>query len=143
MSPKVNNAAAASDNLIRIGGGNVTYVKLSELKPGVSFEGIYTEKTAPDTYGKLGYRIAGDTETYHLNGTGQLDKLMSQISVGAHVRIVYNGTIVMKKGKFKGKEAHQFELFAAPSALQKVSAPAAAAASSDDNDESEESGADW
>lgn len=45
-----------------------------------------------------------------LNSSGQLNKAMDKASVGEVVQIIYNGTSVIEKGKFKGKESHLMDV---------------------------------
>lgn len=45
-----------------------------------------------------------------LNTSGMLDKSLSNVSSGDMIQITYNGSAVMEKGKFAGKEAHGFDV---------------------------------
>lgn len=45
-----------------------------------------------------------------LNTAGQFDKGMEQVEVGSVCQVVYNGTVEMKGGEFKGDPAHTMEV---------------------------------
>lgn len=45
-----------------------------------------------------------------LNSAGQLDKAFEDLPEGSLVQITYNGTSVIEKGKYKGKDAHLIEV---------------------------------
>lgn len=45
-----------------------------------------------------------------LNSAGQLDKAMEKVEEGDMIQVTYQGTSVIEKGKFKGKDAHLVEV---------------------------------
>ena len=49
-------------------------------------------------------------KTIGLNSAGGLDKAMDNVEIGQFVEITYQGTSVLEKGKFAGKEAHNIEV---------------------------------
>ncbi len=57
---------------------------------------------------KLAKEMAG--KTLVLNHSGMLNKSLDQLSEGDVVQIIYQGKGKMEKGKYKGKEAHTFEV---------------------------------
>lgn len=48
-----------------------------------------------------------------LNSNGSLNYKMQSVEEGTKIKVLYDGTDVMQKGKFKGKEFHVVRLFAA------------------------------
>ena len=88
------------------------------LKPGVDFE-AEDEVFAKARYlgeeeGQFGvyqtFQNLDTKECFNLGG-GHLNWLCSQIEVGDEVRLVYLGEEKLTKGKFKGKNSHQYELW--------------------------------
>jgi hypothetical protein len=49
-------------------------------------------------------------DTVVVNGAGNLNYLMKEVSPGSLCQIAYNGKIEITKGNFKGKEAHNFNV---------------------------------
>jgi hypothetical protein len=91
--------------------GSVNYVKYSEKKQGeILVTGRFVETYIDETYGKPQHKFQDDTGFTVLPGSGQLNYLMQLVHPGDLARVTYNGTIVMKDGKFKGKDAHQFKV---------------------------------
>jgi hypothetical protein len=90
--------------------GEITFIKPNELQKGDTIEGKYVE-VRKDQYGGNGYKFITSEGTKVLNGTGQLDSIMALVELGTNVKIVYEGTSLVKSGKFKGKEAHQFSVY--------------------------------
>jgi hypothetical protein len=45
-----------------------------------------------------------------LNSNGKLDKAMESATVGDFIQVTYNGTSMIEKGKYKGKEAHDVDV---------------------------------
>ena len=88
------------------------YHPLKEAKPGdVLVEGLYIRKGV-DSFGGNTFEFKGDSPEIHvLNSAGHLNWLMSEYcSIGDYCRITYKGTEKLKKGMFKGKDSHTFDL---------------------------------
>jgi hypothetical protein len=96
---------------VSFGGGDTHYVKPSELTKGYAIEGQFV-KTLTNEFGDTYIINTADGEV-GLNSTKQLSKLMSVVSPGSMLRIVYQGKETIKKGQYKGKQAHNFEVFVA------------------------------
>lgn len=102
-----------SDEWTKVAGGPVNYVKYSETEVGTEWIGVYLRKEIDATYGNNKYFLATDLGTTCLNGAGQLDHAMENVPKGKKIKVVYKGTVKLDKGKFKGKDCHQFEVFVA------------------------------
>lgn len=94
-----------------------TYIKFSDFKAGDTLvEGVF-KASEMGNFDKLNHifrTTAGETV---LNATGKLDYLIEQfLTPGMRCKIVYLGKIVLAKGKYKGKESHDFELYVDDSA---------------------------
>jgi hypothetical protein len=100
---------------------SILYTKLNELnekqaeagyyvalKAGDSVSGVLTE-IGQDKFDKANYSIKrADGKTQVVTGQGNLNRQMEGIQIGTYVQITYNGTAVMKTGKWAGKEANNF-----------------------------------
>jgi hypothetical protein len=85
--------------------------KLAEEKVnGVIIEGRFLESMPnPFDNEKLDFKfVSSDNKTIILNGGGNLNYQMNGIEPGAMVQVSYNGKKPMNKGKFKGRDAHDF-----------------------------------
>ena len=88
------------------------YYKYAECAPGQKLveEGAYTGPTE----GKFGVQhnfTQKNGENVTLNSSGHLNWLLeNHVKVGAVVNVYYADKIVLQKGTYKGKEAHNFEL---------------------------------
>lgn len=73
--------------------------------------GVYIGDS-PNQFGRDNHDFKeADGTVVSLNAAGQLDYLLtSHAQLGDTVRIIYAGTNTLEKGRFKGKEAHNFEL---------------------------------
>ena len=73
-------------------------------KPNWMFEvvdaGFSKKKESADLIGK----------TIGLNSSGKIDRAMKKVEIGTMVQVMYNGTSVIEKGKYKGKDAHDIEV---------------------------------
>lgn len=94
-----------------IEGGRHTYIKISGLKAGDEFTGVYKHSDRDMTYNKLQHYFDVNGSSFVYNGAGQLDKFMEKVPQGALVKIIYKGSEVIGKGPYKGKPAHQFQVF--------------------------------
>ncbi len=88
---------------------------------------------------------AGDVTV--LNSSGHLNFLLeNHVSKGDFIQVTYKGTEELKKGKFKGKEMHQFEVAvddergrdASAAVVESGSSSTEAAAGDDDDDTGED-----
>ena len=96
-------------------GGVKRFKAYKDMEPGeVVAEGWYLGESKGN-YMHPNYDVKDkDTgETVCANGCGTLKKKMEEAKVipGDYVRIEYHGTDIMKKGTFRGKEAHNIRLF--------------------------------
>lgn len=97
--------------------GNLRYIRAKELKEsgvtGLVVEGIFEGTIANEMSGKNDYKIReANGDLAIINNTASLSNQMGELELGAYVAIKYNGTTVIKNGPRKGKEAHQFNVFA-------------------------------
>lgn len=100
-------------------GQQLTFIKPAELskagKTGIIAEGLYVG-TMPNQFdeNKPSYKIEQeDGSVIVLNSGGNLKSRMSSIETGTLVQISYNGMSKMTKGKFAGKDVHQFDVLVA------------------------------
>jgi hypothetical protein len=85
--------------------------KLAEEKvSGIIIEGSFLESMPnPFDNEKLDFKfISDENKTIILNGGGNLGYQMDGIEPGTTVQVSYNGKKPITKGKFKGREAHDF-----------------------------------
>jgi len=97
--------------------GELRFIRAKELKEagtlGLIVEGIYEGPLANDMTGKNDFKVReANGNLAILNSTASLSNQMSDLDIGSYVAIQYNGTTVIKSGPRKGKEAHQFNVFA-------------------------------
>tara|TARA_R110002110_G_scaffold37866_1_gene124492 strand:+ start:475 stop:834 length:360 start_codon:yes stop_codon:yes gene_type:complete len=92
------------------------YYKYTELESGFAFfeRGRYLETTINAKYGNPQHLFEDlDTgERKCLNGAGQLNYFVDQMSEGDICKIVFKGKVLLESGKMAGKEANQFEVYA-------------------------------
>jgi hypothetical protein len=96
-------------------GGLKKYKKYEEHDIGdVVCEGWFIRAVAGN-YINPNYEVreAATGEIFVANGCGLLKRKMEDAGIkpGDYIRIEYHGTDVMRKGKFKGKPAHNLKLF--------------------------------
>ena len=96
------------------------YFKYSELDEDFVFfeRGKYLETTINSKYGTPQH-LFEDLDTNErkcLNGAGQLNYNMDQLSEGDVCKIVFKGKITLETGKMAGKEANQFDVYVEESA---------------------------
>ena len=106
-------AAKVPTGFTTVGGvGDTTYPKYASTAAGTVLvnDGVYLG-AVESRFGGYGYpfRMTDGTRV-HLNGAGQLAMRMEGIEAGTHCHIVYCGTETLKKGAFKGKDCHQFQV---------------------------------
>lgn len=95
----------------KVGNGNFKYLKYAECEEGqVLATGTYLG-SRQGTYG-IQHQIREDGgDVTVLNSSGHLNFLLeNHVSKGDYIQVIYRGTETMKKGKFKGKDMHQFEV---------------------------------
>jgi hypothetical protein len=84
------------------------------LEKGNTVEGTYLGSPVTKMYNKPFHKIrTANNETVALPSAGQLDKAMAKLTVGTNVKVIYNGRTKITTGRFAGKEAHLFEVYAA------------------------------
>jgi hypothetical protein len=115
--------------------GSKRYVKYNECTPGQklvsegSYLGPYQGK-----YGVLHDFKEKGGEIACLNSSGQLNYLLeTHVATGDVCNVYYKGKVLLSKGTFKGKEAHNFEI-EVDDAKHSDDEPDAVAAVKDDND---------
>ena len=106
----MSKSSAATKNRRQVTASELTFLKPSEMEIDQEVTGRYID-AKKDQFGGLGYKLETADGTIVVNGSGQLDALMGKVDPGENITIVYKGTTKLKSGKFKGKDAHQFELF--------------------------------
>jgi hypothetical protein len=96
--------------------GSITFIRPSKLaeeeRTGVILEGTYVE-SIPNQFNenKSDYKFTDESGSLIiLNGAGNLDFKMKNVSAGDFVQISYNGKKEIKSGKMKGVKAHNFEV---------------------------------
>jgi hypothetical protein len=105
---------------VSTGGGNITFYNFNPsdrpntkvLTKGDTIEGKYLGSPIGKTYGNPYHKIETTEGVIALPSAGQLNKMIANVAEGADIKIVYNGKEKMGSGKFAGKEAHTFKLFA-------------------------------
>jgi hypothetical protein len=107
--------------------GDLTFIKPKEMTEGQVLAGRYAGAKVFGDYDNPTFLIEQeDGSTVGLNSTSKLSRLMEKIPKGSYVEITYEGTGIAEKGKFKGKEYHDFSVAAdTSSATESVAAPAA------------------
>ncbi len=94
--------------------GSKTYRPWKEWEVGEYLVGKYLE-LCEDSYGNPSYSIEAmesnveslkEGTTIGINSCGGLNLAMEKIATGSIIRLEYEGTDVMEKGKFKGKDFH-------------------------------------
>ena len=111
--PAVPTAAKVPTGFTTVGGvGDTTYPKYASTPVGTVLinDGVYLG-AVESRFGGYGYPFRmNDGTRIHLNSAGQLAMRMAEIEAGTHCHIVYQGTETLKKGAFKGKDCHQFQV---------------------------------
>ena len=90
-----------------------TYTKYKECTPGQILinDGIY-KKSEIGGYDKLNHIFGVEGGEAVLNSANKLNYLVENfLTPGMKCRVVYVGKFIVTKGKYQGKEAHDFELF--------------------------------
>jgi len=96
-------------NLTEVKLSEITFVKPSEMEEGDVIAGVYLDEVYGD-YDTPTFHIETEDGTVGLNGTKQLVRLLSKVPKGAEVEIEYNGEQKLTKGRFKGKNFHNFSV---------------------------------
>lgn len=95
---------------------------------GRMVQGIYLGRTEPDSFQKKNYKFKatvggqalgsnGELVEYAegadviINESGSLNKALESAEIGDEVIVDYDGPVKIKKGAFKGKEAHTFSAY--------------------------------
>lgn len=93
------------------------YFRYKECRPGQVLiqEGVYIGDS-PNQFGRDNHDFKEkDGTIVCLNASGQLDYILqNNVQKGDTVRIVYGGKSTLEKGRYKNKEAHNFEVFVKP-----------------------------
>ena len=107
-------------NFRQIGGSRV-YKGWKDWEEGDYVIGKY-EELYEDNYGKNGYAIRIEETNiedsgfdrgslFGANACGSLDFKMETVNIGQVVKLVYAGKEPITKGKYKGKEFHNVDLY--------------------------------
>jgi hypothetical protein len=87
---------------------NRKYFKYTETAPGtVLAEGKYAGQVE-GTYGIQHLIHLADGSEAVLNSSGHLNFLLKQVNIGDNIQVTYLGKEKCTKGKFAGKDAHNF-----------------------------------
>jgi len=93
------------------------YFRYKECKKGQVLikEGLYIGDS-PNQFGRDNHDFKEkDGTVVSLNASGQLDYILqNNVKIGDTVKVVYQGTSTLEKGRYKNKEAHNFEVFVKP-----------------------------
>jgi hypothetical protein len=100
-------------NFVKVGGGSISYVNYKETQAGqVLVEGVYLTSRRAGKFDSLQHHFRKETgDTVVLPSSGILNNLVeNHLSKGDKVRVVYKGKVKLKRGKFAGTEAHDFDV---------------------------------
>jgi len=93
------------------------YFRYKECKKGQVLikEGLYIGDS-PNQFGRDNHDFKEkDGTVVSLNASGQLDYILqNNVQIGDTVKVVYQGTSTLEKGRYKNKEAHNFDVFVKP-----------------------------
>jgi len=91
-------------------GGEVKFMKTSEMNAGDAFEGVYVSSSIGAKFGKEEYKIeTEDGLNLVFNEGGNLKSQMAEVNIGDIVRIEYGGKKPLPKShKFAGTPSHQY-----------------------------------
>jgi hypothetical protein len=127
----LQEVSAIPEGYQRIGGANsngteiVTFYRLTEpkegmgdaktgvLKAGDKVEGTYAGNFTNKKFGNLVHKVVTAKGLVALPNATQLNNALKGIAEGTKLLIQYNGKNVIKTGKYAGKAAHSFDVFAA------------------------------
>jgi hypothetical protein len=87
--------------------------KAAVLSKGQSIEGTYAGSYENKKFGNTVHKVRTAAGLVALPNATQLNNALKGITEGTKLVIVYNGKNQIKTGKFAGKEAHAFDVFAA------------------------------
>lgn len=96
--------------------GEINFIRPSKLTDedvdSVLVEGTFVE-SMPNNYikDKLDFKFQTEAGIAVLNGAGNLQYKMRNVNPGEIIQVVYLGKQEMQKGPFKGKSAHNFDVF--------------------------------
>ncbi len=109
---------------ITLGGeGGITYFRPKDLEIDQMITGTYLG-TVTDSFSNTGHKLRlTDGSTGVINGAGKLNALLELVSVGSAIEVVYKGKSTIESGKWKGKAAHDFDVFVDDAAVSADSAP--------------------
>ena len=95
--------------------GRTTYLKPAKFKSGdVMVEGVFKKTFKSDNYDQNQHEFLSKTAgKVVVNGSKVLDGKLSDVPVGSYVRLIYRGMEKSLKGKFVGKEFHNFSVLIA------------------------------
>jgi hypothetical protein len=100
------------------------FKKWAEYDEGDTIVGKYVDVHEDETYGKTHRVIEVEFanvankaweksivgKNLVLNSCGIVDSVFEKVSLGEYVQVTYEGTSVIEKGKFKGKDAHNISI---------------------------------
>jgi hypothetical protein len=102
--------------------GSRQYRPWKKWNPGDEFVGVYKEQKE-DNYGNPSYIFEVISTAFSkkednlnpgmvagLNSSGGFNVKMDQVNVGDTVRVLYNGVIILTKGKYKGARSHSINV---------------------------------
>jgi len=99
-------------------GGTRVYRPWKKFAQGDVLTGTLTD-VLEDNFGNPSYTIRIDSTDFEddndnltegtlfgMNSSGSLNYKMASVEIGSFIQVEYEGTTVLEKGKFKGKECH-------------------------------------
>lgn len=86
--------------------------KARVLSEGDTITGTYQGSFKDKTYGRYMHKVKTLEGLVTLPAAGQLDKNILTVQEGADVKVVYLGKQTIKAGRYAGKAAHTFDVFA-------------------------------
>lgn len=87
--------------------------KAAVMTKGLQLEGTYAGSYENKKFGNTVHKLRTATGLVALPNATQLNNALKGITEGTKLVIQYNGKNTIKTGKFVGKSAHSFDVFAA------------------------------
>jgi hypothetical protein len=83
------------------------------INPEDTIKGTYAGSFENKKYGHTVHKVRTDKGLVALPNAAQLNNALKGVTEGTELVIVYKGKNTIKTGKFQGKQAHSFDVFAA------------------------------
>ncbi len=101
FAPVKGGAASGDQKPLKI-------MKAKEMAAGDTLIGTYKRTVISEKYGTPSYIIETEENDVLLNGSGNLNKQMTEVVAGELIKVEYRGSAPIKDGKFKGTNSHLF-----------------------------------